>query len=90
MNTVTVFAVDGHGRLSQKQQLPAPAFPRGMALAQGGSVLLIAGQSSGEVVSFRVKADGTLEPSGRLTEADGMPPNPGAFAVVRATVSTAA
>lgn len=79
-NTVTTFAVGDNGGLEQVQQLPAPAYPRGMALSPDGSMLLVAGQSKTELATFRVMAGGKLEHGQTVTE--GLPPNPAAFAVV--------
>mmetsp|Transcript_46771 Transcript_46771/g.130235 ORF Transcript_46771/g.130235 Transcript_46771/m.130235 type:complete len:405 (-) Transcript_46771:129-1343(-) len=80
LNTVTVFSILSDGTLRQKQQLQAPAFPRGMALARGGSVLLVAGQSHTSVSSFLVGVDGRLTLERRLET--GLPPHPAAFAVM--------
>merc|ERR1712070_1284414 len=77
LNTVTVFGIENDGTLTQKQQIEAPAYPRGMTLAFDGGLLLVAGQSKTELSSFRVKADGTLEPAYTITE--GLPPHPAAF-----------
>jgi len=77
LNTVTVFGIESDGTLTQKQQIEAPVYPRGMTLAFNGGVLLVAGQSKTEVMSFQVKADGTLERGFSITE--GLPPHPAAF-----------
>lgn len=75
---MTAFSILQDGTLLQRQRLEAPPFPRGMTLAFGGSLLLIAGQSDTSVVSYRVR-DGLLEPTGhRLTA--GLPLHPAAFA----------
>jgi 6-phosphogluconolactonase (cycloisomerase 2 family) len=76
-NTVTVFGVEDDGTLTQKQQIDAPAFPRGMTLAFDGGLLLVAGQSQTELATYEVRADGTLERKHTITE--GLPPHPAAF-----------
>eukprot|EP00443_Scrippsiella_acuminata_P107798 CAMPEP_0115586788 /NCGR_PEP_ID=MMETSP0272-20121206/7876_1 /TAXON_ID=71861 /ORGANISM="Scrippsiella trochoidea, Strain CCMP3099" /LENGTH=466 /DNA_ID=CAMNT_0003021857 /DNA_START=38 /DNA_END=1435 /DNA_ORIENTATION=+ len=82
-NTVTAFALGADGLLSWLQEVAAPAFPRGMTLALGGSLLLVAGQSASELVSFRIGPGGQLESTGHhLTE--GLPPHPAALAVLGA------
>lgn len=77
LNTVTVFSVtDGSSRapLTQIQQVAAPSFPRGMELAQGGRVLLVASQEDTTLQSFTVASDGTLTP-GKVIET-GLPNHP--------------
>jgi len=51
-NSVCVFEVLEGGALRPAQQVEAPAFPRGMLLARGGGVLLVAGQHEGVVQTF--------------------------------------
>jgi 6-phosphogluconolactonase len=77
LNTVTVFGIEQNGTLTQKQQIEAPAYPRGVTLAFDGGLLLVAGQSTTELTSYQVKADGTLERGYTITE--GLPPHPAAF-----------
>merc|ERR1711865_894085 len=77
LNTVTVFGIEQNGTLTQKQQVEAPAYPRGVTLAFDGGILLVAGQSKTELTSYQVKADGTLERAYTITE--GLPPHPAAF-----------
>jgi 6-phosphogluconolactonase (cycloisomerase 2 family) len=77
LNTVTVLGVESDGTLTTKQQVDAPAYPRGMTLAFNGGLLLVAGQSKTELQVFRVKPDGTLEAGATTTE--GLPPHPAAF-----------
>jgi len=77
LNTVTVLGVESDGTLTKKQQIEAPAYPRGMTVAFNGGLLLVAGQSKTELASFQVKPDGTLEPASTITE--GLPPHPAAF-----------
>jgi len=81
-NTVTAFSVDATGLLDFKQQVEAPAFPRGMTLANGGSVLLVAGQSKTELWSYIVEKDGSLTRSGYSMDAADLPPNPATLALV--------
>jgi len=79
-NTVTVFSIDESGMLEQRQQMEVPAFPRGMTLALGDRILLEAGQSKSEVVSYGVGDDGLLKATGfKLTE--GLPSHPAALAL---------
>lgn len=81
LNTVTVFSVIEDGMLSPVQQIQVPAYPRGMAFALGGDVLLVAGQSRSAVAAYRIREDGQLGPlEAVLTE--GVPPHPAAFATV--------
>jgi len=83
VNKVIVLSVNSaNGTLRLRRRIPAPAYPRGMTLANGGTMLLVAGQSSGEVVAFDVLPDGDLLLRSRLFEGDGVPPNPGAFLVL--------
>lgn len=77
LNTVTVFGINKDGTMTQKQQIEAPDYPRGMTLAFDGGVLLVAGQSKTELVSYLVGPDGTLTKKATLTE--GLPPHPAAF-----------
>lgn len=77
LNTVTVFGIHSDGTLTQKQQIDAPDYPRGMTLVHGGRVLLVAGQSQTSVRSYTVGSDGTLTQASDLTE--GLPPHPAAF-----------
>jgi len=79
-NTVTSFST-GSGSLVWVQQVQAPAFPRGMVLVHGGSVLLVAGQSSTELVSYRVLPGAKLEATGHSLTS-GLPPHPAALAVL--------
>jgi len=59
------FAIDqDNGLLTKTQDVPAPAFPRGMTLALGGKLLLVAGQSKTQLVSYSVQPGGRLEATG--------------------------
>jgi len=84
LNTVTVYSVAVDGSLTQIQQIKAPRFPRGMTLAQNGSLLLIASQQDTTVESFKVASDGTLSPTGYVL-AEGIPNHPAAFQVLSAS-----
>jgi len=86
LNTVTVFAVRADGLLEQSQQIKAPRFPRGMALAQGGSLLLVASQEDTTVESFNVDSDGRLTSTGYVLK-EGIPNHPAAFQVFPAGAS---
>lgn len=77
LNTVTVFGVAQNGTLTQKQLVQAPDYPRGVTLAFDGGLLLVAGQSTTEIWSYQVKADGTLQRVDTISE--GLPPHPAAF-----------
>eukprot|EP00446_Apocalathium_sp_SHHI-4_P036445 CAMPEP_0177312398 /NCGR_PEP_ID=MMETSP0368-20130122/10864_1 /TAXON_ID=447022 ORGANISM="Scrippsiella hangoei-like, Strain SHHI-4" /NCGR_SAMPLE_ID=MMETSP0368 /ASSEMBLY_ACC=CAM_ASM_000363 /LENGTH=396 /DNA_ID=CAMNT_0018771447 /DNA_START=15 /DNA_END=1205 /DNA_ORIENTATION=+ len=83
-NIITTFAVcPQKGTFTWSTQVEAPDYPRGMTLAEGGAVLLVAGQSKTELWSYTVGAGGRLtRTSSSLTEADGLPPNPATFAVL--------
>jgi len=83
LNTVTVLGVASDGTLTTKQQVDAPAYPRGMTLAFNGGLLLVAGQSKTELTAFQVKPDGTLEAGDTITE--GLPPHPAAFLMFEST-----
>uniref|UniRef100_A0A7S4W705 6-phosphogluconolactonase n=1 Tax=Alexandrium monilatum TaxID=311494 RepID=A0A7S4W705_9DINO len=78
LNTVTVFSVV-EGSIAQVQQIDAPRFPRGMELAHGGTLLLVASQEDTTVESFRVAADGTLSPTGHVLK-EGLPDHPATLA----------
>jgi len=85
MNTITTFGVASDGMLTLQQRIEAPKFPRGMALAHGGSLLIVAGQEDSTVASFRVNEGGNLTATGHaLNEGKGVPKHPAAFAVVPA------
>lgn len=75
LNTVTVFSVAADGSIAQTQQIDAPRFPRGMELAHGGSLLLVASQQDTTLESFKVAADGTLTPTGNVLS-EGLPNHP--------------
>lgn len=79
LNTVTVFSVGADGSVTQTQQIDAPRFPRGMELAHGGSLLLVASQQDTTLESFKVAADGTLTPTGHILE-EGLPDHPATLA----------
>lgn len=55
-NSICVFEVLPDGSLRQLGHAEAPAFPRGIALAHGGSVLLVAGQHNGVLQTFLTRA----------------------------------
>lgn len=82
LNTVTAFSVSAAGLLAFRQQLAAPAYPRGMTLANKGSVLLIAGQSMTELASYTVNDGRLTRTQHTMTKADGLPANPAAFGVL--------
>eukprot|EP00445_Apocalathium_hangoei_P041344 CAMPEP_0203968742 /NCGR_PEP_ID=MMETSP0359-20131031/97102_1 /ASSEMBLY_ACC=CAM_ASM_000338 /TAXON_ID=268821 /ORGANISM="Scrippsiella Hangoei, Strain SHTV-5" /LENGTH=409 /DNA_ID=CAMNT_0050906669 /DNA_START=74 /DNA_END=1303 /DNA_ORIENTATION=- len=83
LNTITGFAIDkDNGLLKKAQEVPAPAFPRGMTLALGGKLLLVAGQSKTELVSYRVLPGGRLKATGHSLTT-GLPPFPASLAVMR-------
>lgn len=86
LNTVTVFSVAKDGSLTQTQQIDAPHFPRGMALAQNSSLLLVAGQEDSTVESFAIGADGKLTSTGNVLK-EGIPNHPAAFQVLSASSS---
>merc|ERR1712194_303327 len=75
LNTVTVFSIAADGSIAQTQQIDAPRFPRGMELAMGGSLLLVASQQDTTLESFNVAADGTLTPTGNVLS-EGLPNHP--------------
>eukprot|EP00446_Apocalathium_sp_SHHI-4_P083944 CAMPEP_0177490162 /NCGR_PEP_ID=MMETSP0369-20130122/31113_1 /TAXON_ID=447022 ORGANISM="Scrippsiella hangoei-like, Strain SHHI-4" /NCGR_SAMPLE_ID=MMETSP0369 /ASSEMBLY_ACC=CAM_ASM_000364 /LENGTH=361 /DNA_ID=CAMNT_0018966721 /DNA_START=56 /DNA_END=1141 /DNA_ORIENTATION=- len=82
-NTITGFAISkDNGLLTKAQEVPAPAFPRGMTLALGGKLLLVAGQSKTELVSYRVLPGGRLKATGHSLTT-GLPPFPASLAVMR-------
>lgn len=83
LNTVTVFDINSDGTLTQKQQIEAPVYPRGMTLAFDSSILLVAGQSTTELASYQVKPDGTLTRHSTIKE--GLPPHPAAFMMFEPT-----
>lgn len=84
-NTVSAFSVCSHtGELELAQQVEAPAYPRGMALAAGVSVLLVGGQSKTELWTYTVGSDGRLTKANVLTKEDGVTANVAAFAVLAA------
>lgn len=69
-NTIAGFRVDEtNGRL-QAAHSPLTAsgtrFPRGMTLTDSGNTLLVAGQGSGNLVSFKVQEAGSLQCIGQL------------------------
>lgn len=71
--------------LTLQQRIEALKFPRGMALAHGGSLLIVAGQVDSTVASFRVSQGGNLTATRYvLNEGEGVPKHPAAFAVVPA------
>jgi 6-phosphogluconolactonase len=85
-NTVSVLGIGDNGAIRELMQVEAPAYPRGMTLAHEGKVLLVAGQSKTEIVSFKVGSQGSLEPTKfRLNASHGLPPHPAAFAVFDAS-----
>lgn len=63
-NSVCVFNVLVDGSLKQTQQILVSPYPRGMTLAFGGSLLLVAGQHSGVVQTFIVDTDGKVSWTG--------------------------
>lgn len=82
LNTVTNFEVRDDGTLRTQQRVDVPSYPRGMALTPDGSLLLVAGQSSNEVMSYRVGKAGFLETPGQTLPLGGAPPHPATFAFV--------
>mmetsp|Transcript_157706 Transcript_157706/g.505790 ORF Transcript_157706/g.505790 Transcript_157706/m.505790 type:complete len:410 (+) Transcript_157706:58-1287(+) len=81
-NTITGFAISkDNGLLTKAQEVPAPAFPRGMTLALGGKLLLVAGQSKTQLVSYSVQPGGRLEATGHSLTT-GLPPFPAALAMM--------
>lgn len=89
LNSVTVFSVGADGSLSQQQQIDAPRFPRGMELAHGGSILLVASQEDTTVESYHVGTDGTLTSTGYILK-EGLPNHPATFVVFPAEVGQVA
>jgi 6-phosphogluconolactonase len=65
-DTIAVFDVSDDGKLTLTQQMPSPAFPRGMTLTPDGKFLLVASQTDGKVVSFKLDAS-----SGHLSATGG-------------------
>jgi len=82
LNTITGFAIDkDKGLLTKVKEVAAPAFPRGMTLAVGGKLLLVAGQSKTQLVSYSVQPGGRLEATGHSLTT-GLPPFPAALAMM--------
>merc|ERR1711907_317842 len=79
-DTVAVFDISSDGKLTLTQQVPCPAYPRGMMLMPDGKFLLVASQTNGEVASFKVEAK-----TGHLTPTNSTQKGPwgaAAFAVL--------
>jgi 6-phosphogluconolactonase (cycloisomerase 2 family) len=66
-NTITGFRVEPHGTVEFAQLAPSlTRFPRGMALSDAGTPqLLVAGQSSSNLVAFDIQGAGQLMLPGR-------------------------
>mmetsp|Transcript_117974 Transcript_117974/g.334582 ORF Transcript_117974/g.334582 Transcript_117974/m.334582 type:complete len:394 (+) Transcript_117974:67-1248(+) len=63
-NTICAFEVLDNGHLLQTQQHVVDDYPRGMTLAKGGSLLLVAGQRRGQVETLQVGHNGALSSTG--------------------------
>jgi len=80
-NIVTVFDVLENGHLKEIQHIEAPFYPRGMTLLHQDSLLLVAGQSQGDMAVYTVASEGMLTQKYKIRQ--GLPPNPAAFAVLQ-------
>jgi len=84
-NTVSSFRVALNGTLSLSKVAEAPAFPRGMFLADWRT-LVVGGQSKTEIWSYHFDEDGDLQKVAELKStgaAVDIPPHPATFATFR-------
>ncbi|GAB4097844.1 lactonase family protein [Sinomonas halotolerans] len=71
-STVAALLVHEHGKLEFLRHTMTEAQPRGMAIDPTGQFLLVAGERSNHVTSYRIDPeDGTLEDVSRVETADG-------------------
>jgi 6-phosphogluconolactonase len=79
-NTVAVFRLMDGGVLDPLQHMDCPAFPRGMTMTPDGKALLVASQTDGQVVSYKVDPENGLLSEG-VSRQEG-PVGAAAFAIL--------
>lgn len=62
-DSLTVYKIAADGKLTWLQNITSPAVPRGFDLSPDGKWLICGGQSSNSIAVFKIRDDGTLEPT---------------------------